>query len=63
LITDGIREQERPSPYSFAQEGADIAINYFPEEQSDAEEVRKAGGKERYFDSSRHTRGIIESEG
>lgn len=49
LITGGDSGIGRAAAIAFAREGADIAINYLPEEQTDAEEVaryiEKAGRK------------------
>jgi NAD(P)-dependent dehydrogenase (short-subunit alcohol dehydrogenase family) len=49
LITGGDSGMGRGAAIAFAREGADVAINYLPEEESDAREVvdliRKAGQK------------------
>lgn len=49
LITGGDSGIGRAIAIAYAREGADIAINYLPQEESDAQEVaaliRKAGGK------------------
>lgn len=49
LITGGDSGIGRAAAIAYAREGADVAINYLPEEQSDADEVleliRKAGRK------------------
>jgi NAD(P)-dependent dehydrogenase (short-subunit alcohol dehydrogenase family) len=42
LITGGDSGIGRAVAVIYAREGADVAINYLPEEQSDAEETRKA---------------------
>ncbi len=49
LITGGDSGMGRAAAIAFAREGADVAINYLPDEQADADEVlalmRKAGVK------------------
>jgi NAD(P)-dependent dehydrogenase (short-subunit alcohol dehydrogenase family) len=49
LITGGDSGMGRAAAIAYAREGADVAINYLPQEQSDADEVlaliRKAGRK------------------
>ena len=41
LVTDSDSKIGRAAAIAFAREGADVVINYLPEEQSDAEEVIK----------------------
>lgn len=41
LITGGDSGIGRAAAIAYAREGADVAINYLPEEQSDADEVKK----------------------
>lgn len=49
LVTGGDSGIGRAAAIAYAREGADVALNYLPEEQSDAEEVaeliRKEGRK------------------
>lgn len=49
LLTGGDRGMGRAAAIAFAREGADVAINYLPQEESDAKEVmvliREAGRK------------------
>jgi NAD(P)-dependent dehydrogenase (short-subunit alcohol dehydrogenase family) len=49
LITGGDSGMGRAAAIAFAREGADVAINYLPDEEPDAKEVveliKKAGGK------------------
>ena len=42
LVTGGDSGIGRAVAYLYAREGADVAINYLPEEQSDAEETQRA---------------------
>ncbi len=42
LVTGGDSGIGRSVAYLYAREGADVAINYLPEEQEDAEEIRDA---------------------
>lgn len=41
LVTGGDSAIGRAAAIAYAKEGADVAINYLPEEQADAEEVQK----------------------
>jgi NAD(P)-dependent dehydrogenase (short-subunit alcohol dehydrogenase family) len=36
----------RAAAIAYAREGADVAINYFPTEESDAQEVRRQGARQ-----------------
>jgi NAD(P)-dependent dehydrogenase (short-subunit alcohol dehydrogenase family) len=45
LITGGDSGMGRAAAIAFAREGADVAINYFPSEESDAQEVARLIGE------------------
>ncbi len=62
LITGGDSGMGRAAAIAYAREGADVAINYFPEEEPDAHEVIsliKAAGQKGNCASRRYSRRSI----